>query len=1466
MNHVDLDRAFREWSDDEAAVAADYGLHEIGAPLRWRNLLDHRRVVILAEAGSGKSDELEYRLQVLRKEGRIAFLVPVEDLAALGLDGALDVTDASRLAAWKSDGAPAWFFLDSIDEALGRGSSLRDALRRLGRDLEGALDRAHVVLSSRFTAWDHENDLKELTQWLPIPSTAPTTDPAEWRDALRAALRGETSETSEPKTESPLVVLMAALDDVRIRRFAEAAGVKRTDDFLDALREAGARPIAGRPLGLRTLIDAWQAGQPLESFGGMIAATLHANLREDRRRSRRDDLDENRAMRALERIGAAMVFAKTDRIAVPGDFPALPDDALRLEDILQDWSGSDREKLLSRAVFDPGTMGRARIHCDNRGDVRSFLAARWIKGLLEANCSATEIRRLLFAVSYDLRVVKPSMRQTAAWLAVSFSWVADDIIDREPQIFLEEGDPSELGPDVVGRALRAVADRLSKGEHFGLLDNLALQRLARACPHAEVRRLWLQHEANREVRGFLLRLIWLGDIRECHDLAEAALVLDDPGGRLLGFATRALGAAGDRPAQNRLSQFVRTEAARLPPHVVWNAVDDLFPEALALEDVLAFVRTVKPTRGEAISHFRWIGPELVRRMPSGADLERFLDGLLTIALADNGAARDEDDIAPDGDLCPAIETIADRLLREAPIEDAPSVAIRAVLWVERSGSRRSRLPEERPDLCDRIGVSAGRRRRLFSIEADEIDARRMGEKGPIDSPWQLNVAAQRVGFDVDDASWLLDIALEDARPARRRLALRLALQLAGRSDAAADQIATIRARIAHDADLEHTLVEFTRPRQLRPEEEEREQRWAARRAQDEAERQGEERLWEEFVAGLRADPDRLSRASAPSDSSLTSELLNAFRLLVKVAADNSRWAISTTEPLVPILGLRAAAALAEAIIASWRGLPSPSALRGPGRRTFHEIDRIRLCGVSLEAARDPAWASRLNASEVPSALDAAFCELRLPSWVDDLAREHPSVVGPRISEAVVADVLACEPGQTSSLLSGASEAGPSLRNLIAPTLMAEVVQRNEIHAAVLLQVLEAILEADGIDRARLTTLAIEQVGANADPARVAAFARVGLTLDPPGMVDVIEARLAASANGFSRAFAEHLLPILFGDRFAGQPGSALSFGQLHWLVKSGYSHVKPEDDIRRPPGVTYSPGLRDDAQDARDRALQRLAATPGRATFEALRAWAANGDIPIEPRWLQDLALRRARLDADDEPWRARDLPEFEGSRTTSPRTSRDLQRVALGRLEDLQHDLLHGEFNIGKELKRCPREADVQNWVAQRLYEVAGRSYTTAREAHVVDEKEPDIRLTATATDATLAIEIKVPESWTIEQLDHALEGQLCGQYLRRNGHRYGILLLVYQNKRPNGWELGGAVIGFDDVLKRLRSRASEICAFDPLGPQPAIAVLDVSSVPADAKGDKAAKKKRRKAISTDAKAPGAARRKPQKRPPAPA
>ena len=101
---------------------------------RWEKLLQSQRVVILAEAGAGKTKEMEAQTARLRAAGEAAFFVPIEELDKLGLDVILaaDPSGEKLFAEWKdTPGRVGYFFIDAVDELKLTDGKLSTSLTRL---------------------------------------------------------------------------------------------------------------------------------------------------------------------------------------------------------------------------------------------------------------------------------------------------------------------------------------------------------------------------------------------------------------------------------------------------------------------------------------------------------------------------------------------------------------------------------------------------------------------------------------------------------------------------------------------------------------------------------------------------------------------------------------------------------------------------------------------------------------------------------------------------------------------------------------------------------------------------------------------------------------------------------------------------------------------------------------------------------------------------------------------------------------------------------------------------------------------------------------------------------------------------------------------------------------------------------------------------------------------------------------
>ena len=119
MAFVELNRSFFPLLKDQEP-SLDFGRawgHKLGGWLEWTDLRERRRVVLLAEASSGKSEEFRNQVKQLNAEGKTAFYLPIEELADQGFEAALDTGAATRFEKWTNGSGRSLVFLDSIDEA-----------------------------------------------------------------------------------------------------------------------------------------------------------------------------------------------------------------------------------------------------------------------------------------------------------------------------------------------------------------------------------------------------------------------------------------------------------------------------------------------------------------------------------------------------------------------------------------------------------------------------------------------------------------------------------------------------------------------------------------------------------------------------------------------------------------------------------------------------------------------------------------------------------------------------------------------------------------------------------------------------------------------------------------------------------------------------------------------------------------------------------------------------------------------------------------------------------------------------------------------------------------------------------------------------------------------------------------------------------------------------------------------------
>jgi hypothetical protein len=1226
---------------------------------------------------------------------------------------------------------------------------------------------------------------------------------------------------------------MTGLDAERVRLFAKGKDVQNLDAFIGQMEAANLWQFARRPLDLDWLVEFWHSHGRLGSLAEMLKVCLAERLQESNLdRARQDSLDVAHAIHAAERIGATMGFGRKGTIRVPDVEMSLNADpsSLDIADVLPDWSPQDRSLLLLRAVFDPASLGRARFHNDNQGVVCAYLAARWLQRLRQSNLSQQGLFDLLFAETYGVEVIKPSVQETAAWLSLWDENVAREVARRQPFLLLTAGDPANLSRQTRERLLNQVVDKIASGERVPPLDFDTFKRFCRPDLGQAVRMLWDAHGAHAEARLFLLRVICLGGIKDCADLANKIVFETKPERRISIVAGGALMAAGDEATKARYAAFIKTNCVSLTKTVVWDALEQFFPRHLGIDDLLHILSRIDVTDSDGGLGLDWHGPKLIERLTSQAELERLVDALLT-QLGGTASAGERKETGREKVYFPMIAAAADRILELCPIDQAPIPAIDAAARFGKSIRISPSARKAAGDVTTELQKTSERRRIAFWRFVERLAGHPMLGGRDIESLWDLQYLGWSVKLSVEDIDWLLADGLGRVPDHERRLAINTAMAIWRNLGSSDDLRERIRASVKADAVMAQAFDSWLKPPQRSAEETESRKELERLERRNAVERAKTDKSWVDFAAKLRDNPEEMRNLTPTTAKGADARLFHLWHLLSQTEEVGRKYAIDSVAPLEPMIGPQAAEAVRVGLIAHWRAWEPwlRSTRKDEELNQIRSLDCMGIAGVTLEAKARSDWTAQLSSDDARRAAGYATLELNgFPAWFAALAEAKPDEVRAVLSTEITAELNRRSDAPHFGVLQDIARGDRAIAELVASVVLDELEKRTALPTDVLSHVLDIAKRGLPPEQDRLKALAITRFNNATDPTISSLYIGAVFSIDGSAATDAVFARLDQTPVAYQPALVQVVLPHIFGDRYDHEepPFRNLRLNSLERLVRLAYQTIRIEDDNVHPSGVIFSPDNRDAAEQARGAALELLVNTPARATYDAiLRLADSPGFAVLKPR-LIELAQERAAKDSESGSWKAGEAALFEQSAETEPHTSRDLQLVALRRLADMQYDLLHDDFQQGETLAVLADENAVQRWVADRMRLKQGRSYSLEREVHVADEKEPDIRLRAKATDASVPIEVKVAESWTIHDLETALKDQLCDKYVRAREDRFGILLLVHQTPRPKGWQArDGAMMTFDQVVKHLRAMAVAIAASSSNAPQAEIAVLDVSS-----------------------------------------
>ena len=1407
-----INRSFRDLSDEEVAdIEKASILTRMGwtGSFGWDELLRSQRILIVSEAGAGKTYECQAHQAKLWTAGEPAFFLDLATLAGSSVREMLGEDEEQRFDAWlRSQSLIATFFLDSVDELKLTLGKFDQALKRLNKALAGQLGRARIIITTRPVPIDRELIFRHL----PIPVSGEAASTAEaFADILMD--RGKSKPVGDAGPKAWRNVGLMPLSREQMREFATLQGVPDPDALLADIRQRNAEEFAERPQDLVELCSDWREYHRIRSHREQVETNIAMKLKPSVERKERAELSQQTAIEGASRLAlAAMLTRKlTLRHSADVDSVHASEAALDVSKILQNWGAETQATLLERPLFGFASYGRVRFH---HRSVVEFLAAKRLDALLERGVSIKSVKRLLFTeTAQNVKIVRPSMRPVAAWLALSRETIFDDIVDLDPAVVLDHGDPQSLRPAQRVRALEAYVDRYCNGGWRGLsTPSIQVHRFSSPELTDSVKRLWGQGIENPEVRDLLLQIIAAGKLGGCADIAYTATMNGALSVRERALAIEVLLQLNDQRIE-AVSVSVEIDPILWPDTMARHAVLDLFPTYMPIARLSQILRRVKE-KPRSVGDLTY---RLPREIEKADFLPEYLDQLrqeLTDLLVEN--------ISWERDKFPHLRTARPDLMAAlvAACGRQAAEGIRTKPWIA-SSLLAIRLCKDHHSEKEAL---AELRRVLAELPADARETAFWNEDAFLAHLHQSRDAWHRV-FDLShygglqlnderDASWVRKRLSKPDEPLEHR-EMMLWSEMLLLNSASADHRGLLEGLkpLVSDAPSLTTIID----NRLKPQEgssELRRMETANAKRIKQAERRAAKAhaSWVMFWSEVARDPDAVFSVGRAENTAW-----NLWQA-VERSGQESRASGWNRRFIEEQFGKTVADRLREIMMAGWRkDKPTLRSERAIGEKdTFLVRWQFGLAGIAAEA-EDTNWSKRLTEHEAELACRYAPMELNgFPSWLESLAVEHPAAIDRVLGGELRLSLHELTTGNAYSMfLQNISHASAIISALFVPRIRAWLSEIAQVDVKPnspqpeqnLRQAIEILVRNGNDDDRRFIEMTAKQHLANGIAAPFATvWLPVLLHLNPVVGMEALEKGLKES-EASKVGTGVQLFAKLFDHDYGGigldLRASGFTPPLLLRLLRLAYQQVRIEDDVHHE--GSYSPDTRDNAEKGRNAILSALFATTGR------EGWAAKIEMAGDPlfKHIKDrtmaLAEERAAEEADNIAVTEVEFAILDKTGETPPKTREAMFTLMRDRLDDID-DLLLQDISPRELWASITDEHVMRRELARELREAGNQSYTIDQEAVTADEKETDIRFRSTDSNQQGTIELKLGDNRSGADLFNTLRDQLLTKYMAADECRAGCLLITIAKHRKWDHPKTGEKVDFEELMIILNEEADQL------------------------------------------------------------
>jgi hypothetical protein len=1409
----DQNDSSRYWGDDSET--------------NWSDLDKEYRVVILADAGAGKTFETLSRAEHIEEQGHKAFFIRIEDIDS-DFEDAFEVGDASKFADWLNGSEEAWFFLDSVDEArLESPKAFEKAIKQFSRRINQASHRVHVYVTSRPFSWRFKEDRMFIEQHLPF--TVKETE-----------REGDTEEFAAPEDDGDesksglQVYSLNPLDESRIRLFSQSKSASNIDQLLEGIHRANILELAARPFDLEALLLKWNKDASFGSRLELMQSNIGSRLDEiTPARSELQPLNRLKARDGARLLAAAVTLTGDAGILVP-DGTSLHT-GFNAEYVLADWHPSDVKALLERGIFNDIIYGAVRFR---HREIRELLMAEWLYELLQSGNSRRQIEDLIFKEQYGEQVITPIMRPILPWLVLFDEAILSRVLAISPGIVLEGGDPSRLPlkqrqlilTNVVAQIVRGEDDRSARG-------NAAIARIAQLDLSADVKCLISKYADNGDAIFFLGRLVWQGNMTDCLEVLQPISLEPKADIYARVAAVRAIVTLGNNEQKLDVWHAINQLPVALQRKILAELLSGKVVDGQSIEALLVSINKLSPYnkyRSSGVSqHFN----SFIDRIPLKEEelenplLLKLVSGLNSYLNNEPYHSRREYKVSQEfywlmSFACHAVE----KLIVTKSIDSFDPSVLSILLKIP---AIRSWGLEGYDDYKHKLEILIPDwpkfNDELFWSSVTEARLERSGKGERLIDCWGIRWYGPLWKYDGESFPRILDMIKDKSFEDDKLVALSLAWEVYRDSERPSGWEGEIRRAVTGNQGLEKRFSELMNP----PSISEEQQQWREEDARRdlESEHAETEKKQKKFswIKKLRSDPSIVLKSPEPGEITYDQHWL--YDELSTENDNYTRGKYGSWQSLIPIFGIDVAQAFRTATLAHWRAYQPGLFSEGADINTIPCSLKFAMTGLEIELHEIEGNLSNLTDVEVTHALRYVVWELNgFPRWFESIYKHKPNLVLNFIWTELYCELESVIKGTPvhyilQNLASGAPWLHSGLMQFLPKWLESSNLQDHHVMGSCL-----RILINGGVDQSWLSRFAKKNIDESVSVDQCPSWYSLWIDTEARVGIESLEQWLSALEPKDSILAAQKFINDLLSDRDRGWNGSYFKNYQtvpnLKRLYLLMHKYIKADDDLRREGGGSFTVTVRDDAQRSRDRLFSLLSEIPGGEAYTALVELAESHTIISDRSWMAATAYRRAEQDADLEKWVPQQIHEFSVSLNITPKTHRQLFDLGTLRLHELKDWLERGDDSQASLYQKAGNEDEMRQAIAYWLRQKSNNKYSCNEEIPLANNQRPDIRLQNIHVSIPVSIELKLlDKSWSGPHLCERLRNQLAGDYLREEAGGRGIFLLVWQGKQiDKQWEIDGARIGVSSLSTALKEYWLSISSQFPNVSAIEVIVIDLS------------------------------------------